>query len=78
MKKKLVVALISAAMVTSMLGACGSNNTSSSSASGKAALNQRADGNGNRSDMARLSTQPVAVVATGRKESAIQPLQEPG
>ena len=32
MKKKLVVALISAAMVTSMLGACGSSNTSSSSA----------------------------------------------
>ena len=32
MKKKLVVALISAAMVTSMLGACGSNNASSSSA----------------------------------------------
>ena len=30
MKKKLVVALISAAMVTSMLGACGSNNASSS------------------------------------------------
>jgi len=36
MKKKLVVALISAAMVTSMLGACGSNNTSSSSASSTA------------------------------------------
>ena len=32
MKKKLVVALISAAMVTSMLGACGSSNVSSSSA----------------------------------------------
>ncbi len=32
MKKKLVVALISAAMVTSMLGACGSSNASSSSA----------------------------------------------
>ena len=32
MKKKLVVALISAAMVTSMLGACGNSNTSSSSA----------------------------------------------
>ena len=32
MKKKLVVALISAAMVTSMLGACGSSNTFSSSA----------------------------------------------
>ena len=32
MKKKLVVALISAAMVTSMLGACGSSKTSSSSA----------------------------------------------
>ena len=30
MKKKLVVALISAAMVTSMLGACGSNNAASS------------------------------------------------
>ncbi|MBN2954315.1 MAG: sirohydrochlorin cobaltochelatase [Fusicatenibacter saccharivorans] len=37
MKKKLVVALISAAMVTSMLGACGSSNTSSSSASSTAA-----------------------------------------
>ena len=36
MKKKLVVALISAAMVTSMLGACGSSNTSSSSASSTA------------------------------------------
>ena len=36
MKKKLVVALISAAMVTSMLGACGSNNASSSSASSTA------------------------------------------
>ena len=36
MKKKLVVALISAAMVTSMLGACGSGNTSSSSASSTA------------------------------------------
>ena len=33
MKKKLVVALISAAMVTSMLGACGSSNTSSSAGS---------------------------------------------
>ena len=37
MKKKLVVALISAAMVTSMLGACGSSNASSSSASSTAA-----------------------------------------
>ena len=36
MKKKLVVALISAAMVTSMLGACGSSNASSSSASSTA------------------------------------------
>lgn len=36
MKKKLVVALISAAMVTSMLGACGSSNASSSSASNTA------------------------------------------
>ena len=36
MKKKLVVALISAAMVTSMLGACGNSNTSSSSASSTA------------------------------------------
>ena len=36
MKKKLVVALISAAMVTSMLGACGSSNTSSNSASSTA------------------------------------------
>ena len=33
MKKKLVVALISAAMVTSMLGACGSSNASSSAGS---------------------------------------------
>lgn len=32
MKKKLVVALISAAMVTSMLGACGSSNSASSAA----------------------------------------------
>ena len=36
MKKKLVVALISAAMVTSMLGACGNSNTTSSSASSTA------------------------------------------
>ena len=36
MKKKLVVALISAAMVTSMLDACGSSNTSSNSASSTA------------------------------------------
>lgn len=37
MKKKLVVALISAAMVTSMLGACGSNNASSSNSASSAA-----------------------------------------
>ena len=37
MKKKLVVALISAAMVTSMLGACGSSNTSSSNSASSAA-----------------------------------------
>ena len=37
MKKKLVVALISAAMVTSMLGACGSSNASSSNSASSAA-----------------------------------------
>ncbi len=37
MKKKLVVALISAAMVTSMLGACGSSNSASSNSASSAA-----------------------------------------
>ena len=37
MKKKLVVALLSAAMVTSMLGACGSSNTSSSNSASSTA-----------------------------------------
>ena len=38
MKKKLVVALISAAMVTSMLGACGSNNAASSNSTAESSV----------------------------------------
>ena len=52
MKKKLVVALISAAMVTSMLGACGSSNASSSSASNTSSANQ-----GNIMDQRRANAQ---------------------
>ena len=63
MKKKLVVALISAAMVTSMLGACGSSNTSSSSA-GSTATSSVSASSASEEDTTAASSSVIASSAS--------------
>lgn len=64
MKKKLVVALISAAMVTSMLGACGSSNTSSSSAGSTATSSVSASSASSEEDTTAASSSVSASSAS--------------
>ena len=70
MKKKLVVALISAAMVTSMLGACGSSNTSSSSASSVSASSASEEDTTAASSSVSASSASEEVSADADQEAA--------